>query len=325
MRSVDGAGVFATMSQPSEADRYLLEQIRDGNPDGWSQLVERYQGRLLAFARGHVRNPADADDLVQDTFLSFLKALERFRANASLETYLFTLLRRRIVDLFRGRRVNVCSLQDRFGSERSGEDTTEVGSAIPSPDHSASWYARKNEDHGRIHDQLAERLRDLVDQMKRALDFRNLRIAELVFYAQLRNKEIARRTGVDEGQVALLKHRFIKRISPQKAASAEDDDTVDPRDASIHDAVFAHHAILTRVWEELRPSCPKRSTVGGYLLGTLEPDWHDYVDFHLNELGCRFCAANREDLERQSEDPDSNRLRDRIMQSSVGFLRKADG
>ena len=37
------------------------------------------------------------------------------------------------------------------------------------------------------------------------------------------------------------------------------------------------------------------------MLGTLEPDWHKYVEFHLNILGCRFCRANLDDLQSQSQ------------------------
>jgi hypothetical protein len=62
--------------------------------------------------------------------------------------------------------------------------------------------------------------------------------------------------------------------------------------------------------------------VGGYLLGTLDTNWHDYVDFHINQLGCRFCKANLEDLKTQSAH-EPRVLVDRIMQSTVGFFRKA--
>ena len=40
--------------------------------------------------------------------------------------------------------------------------------------------------------------------------------------------------------------------------------------------------------------------------------------------GCRFCQANSQDLQPASEDDASNSVRDRIMQSSVGFFRTRD-
>ena len=42
------------MNEWTEAERYMLDQIRRGSGEAWSQLVERYQGRLTAFARRRV-------------------------------------------------------------------------------------------------------------------------------------------------------------------------------------------------------------------------------------------------------------------------------
>ena len=58
------------MTQWTEAERYLMDQVRRGSDEAWSQLVERYQGRLIAFARAAPRRNMDAEDLVQDTFLA---------------------------------------------------------------------------------------------------------------------------------------------------------------------------------------------------------------------------------------------------------------
>lgn len=322
------------MAEQTEAERYLLKQIREGRPEGWAQLVERYQGRLLAFAQAHLRNVADAEDAVQDAFLGLIKGLAHFREDASLETYLFTLLRRRLIDLYRGRSLNVCSLQDGWAAEHgdAGEGTGDLGSLLPNAEPSGSWYVRRDEDQERLGARLRQGLRQFIDQLKSQLEFKNLRIAEMIFYAQLRNKEIARRVGVDEGQVALLKHRFLKRIARKNGHDFEEaqgggpevmEKGVDEQDVAMRSELFAHAALLTQAWEDLRPSCPKRSTIGAFLLDTLDDDWREYVAFHLHELGCRFCRANLNDLERQANDAESTRLRDRIMQSSVGFLKKA--
>src|SRR5580658_436233 len=98
------------MDERTEAERYLLHEIRRGSDEAWSQLVERYQGRLIAFARGRVPKGTDAEDLVQDTFLHFLRGLGNYRAQASIETYLFVILRRRVVELHRGRNSRVCAM-----------------------------------------------------------------------------------------------------------------------------------------------------------------------------------------------------------------------
>ena len=91
------------MTGLSAAEKYLLEQIRCADAQAWQHLVQRYQGRLLAFARRELPDGADADDVVQETFIGLLQSLPGFREEATLETFLFTILRRRIVDFFRRR------------------------------------------------------------------------------------------------------------------------------------------------------------------------------------------------------------------------------
>lgn len=298
------------MTELTQAERYLLEQIRRGNQEGWSQLVDRFQGRLLAFARSRGIAPADADDLVQETFIRFLNGLSAYRGDASIETYLFMILRRRIIDQLRGKRVNVCLVQD-------GEDEGE-SSVIPYPsaDLTASHYARNGEQVRIAGNALAGALGEMVAVLKQDENLRDLQIMEMLFYAQLRNKDIAKLSGLDEKAIALIKHRWLKQLRERVARRLTQDDL-----SSIEDTP-ASDSLLTEIWEEQRLSCPKRSTVGGYFLKTLEKAWQDYVEFHVNRLGCRFCRANLDDL--QSETKETPRaLREKVMQSTVGFFRKA--
>ncbi len=58
-----------------------------------------------------------------------------------------------------------------------------------------------------------------------------------------------------------------------------------------------------QVWQRLRLSCPDRTELGSYLLGTLPDEELDYIDFHLQTVGCRYCAANLEDLRESSQSP----------------------
>lgn len=299
------------MHDLTQAERYLLDQIRQGSPDAWAQLVDRYEGRLLAFARSRSINRADAEDLVQETLLQFLKGLPAFREEASLETYLFMILRRRIVDHLRGKRLNTCALQD----TRDDDEPSSGSVQLPAPDLTASAYARRDERLALERKALADSLSELVSSLKEEHDFRDLKIMEMLFYAQLRNKDIARLANLDEKVIALIKHRWLKQLR------ARIEQRLRNVDVSAIEAPGAADSLLTEIWEEQRPSCPKRSTVGGYLLGSLDKPWHDYVDFHIHHLGCRFCRANLEDLQSQTAEA-PRALRDKIMQSTVGFFRK---
>lgn len=50
------------------------------------------------------------------------------------------------------------------------------------------------------------------------------------------------------------------------------------------------------IWRRNRLSCPSRDELGQYLLGVLDTEAADYIRFHLDEVGCRYCAANHDDL-----------------------------
>jgi len=50
------------------------------------------------------------------------------------------------------------------------------------------------------------------------------------------------------------------------------------------------------IWRRNRLSCPSRDELGQYLLGVLDTGPTDYIRFHLEEVGCRYCAANHDDL-----------------------------
>ena len=296
------------MSERSRADEFLIDQIRQGSENGWSQLVQRYHGRLVAFAKSQLADKSEADDIVQETFIGFLKSVDRFRTQASLETYLFTILRRRLVDSFRrnGRRdeINLCSLQD------SSMDSSSSGGFFQpeSQDLSASQYVQRDEQREAQQAVLWQALRKEIRRFKDDDRFRDMQIVEMLFYAQLRNKDIGNLLSIDEKQVALVKHRLVKRLAENIGNRSGGD--------------IADESMLSRLWEEHRPTCPKRSTVGKWLMGTLDSDWASYVGFHVETLGCRFCQANRDDLQLDTEPSDSQSARQRIMQSSVGFFRK---
>ena len=114
------------MNALSEAERYLLDAVRRGDEQGWPQLVDRYQGRLLAFARSRVRNASDAEDRVQEAFIGLLRGLEKFRGECSLETYLFSILRRRIIDSHRGKANGLCLLRDTLRADTDDNDLLNI-------------------------------------------------------------------------------------------------------------------------------------------------------------------------------------------------------
>src|SRR5487761_395583 len=86
---------------PSDSDRLLIQQIRDGDPRAWETLISRYEGRLLAFIQRRLRDRDASEDVVQETFVGFLNSLPNFDDRRELQTYLFTIAAHKLTDHLR--------------------------------------------------------------------------------------------------------------------------------------------------------------------------------------------------------------------------------
>ena len=72
-----------------DPDRELVERARAGERAAFDLLVARYQRRLLRLVLRLLRDPAEAEDVVQETFLKAFRALPRFRGEAAFYTWLY--------------------------------------------------------------------------------------------------------------------------------------------------------------------------------------------------------------------------------------------
>jgi hypothetical protein len=79
---------------------------------------------------------------------------------------------------------------------------------------------------------------------------------------------------------------------------------------------------LGAVWRRHRLTCPSREQLGSYVLGVLDADFQDFIDFHLKTIGCAFCLANLADLQTQQQESaaQAQKRRRRFFDSSMGLL-----
>jgi RNA polymerase sigma-70 factor (ECF subfamily) len=66
----------------------LLQRLRLGDEAAFEQLVGTYSGRMLAVARGLLRNEEDARDVVQSAYVSAFRGLPTFKGTSRLSTWL---------------------------------------------------------------------------------------------------------------------------------------------------------------------------------------------------------------------------------------------
>ena len=66
----------------------LVQQARDGDVAAFETLLDRYQQRVLRIVLPIVKNSMDAEEVVQDVFLSVFEKIDRFRGDSSLSTWI---------------------------------------------------------------------------------------------------------------------------------------------------------------------------------------------------------------------------------------------
>ena len=75
-------------------EQQLISQAQQGATSSFSQLVALYQARLYSYLLARCQNSHDADDVLQETFISAFKYLKSYDAQWQFSTWLFTIARR---------------------------------------------------------------------------------------------------------------------------------------------------------------------------------------------------------------------------------------
>jgi RNA polymerase sigma-70 factor (ECF subfamily) len=76
-------------------DHELVQRLRDGDESAFAELIDRYGATMLRVAQMYVRDPATAEEVVQETWLAVLNGIDRFEERSSLKTWLFRILTNR--------------------------------------------------------------------------------------------------------------------------------------------------------------------------------------------------------------------------------------
>jgi RNA polymerase sigma-70 factor (ECF subfamily) len=71
------------------SDFELVQEVRKGNRQAFTELMRRYQKRVYWTARRIVGSHEDADDVVQETFVKAYLGLGDFRGDSSFFTWLY--------------------------------------------------------------------------------------------------------------------------------------------------------------------------------------------------------------------------------------------
>ena len=175
-----------------DPDELLLRDLRIHAPGAFESLVERYTDRLLRTARRITRSREEAEDAVQDTFLTVHRHVAGFRGECKLSTWLITITRNHALMTIRRKRHPVLSIDASSENERYFVSNKLIATGLSPED----IY---------IDQQLRCRLLLFIDRLPRP----RRDIFELRFKRDMRLADIAQLLGLS---VAAVKSRLRRTI-----------------------------------------------------------------------------------------------------------------
>ena len=187
------------MPPPADEDRDLVHQARDGDYAAFEALVLKYERRLYAVALRIVGRRHDAEEVVQQTFLSVVEHLAGFREESTFYTWLMRIATNHALALLRKRsaRATVPLHDDRSDSYAD----------VPHPEYIAQWRETP--------EQIASRreTRRLLEEAMDELDEKYRLVFVLRDVEGLSTAETAEALGITENnvKVRLLRARLMLR------------------------------------------------------------------------------------------------------------------
>ena len=189
------------MAQPNDNDRELVQRAKQGDFEAFEALVALYERRIYGLAMRIVGQRQDAEEVVQQTFLSVIEHLVDFREESLFSTWLMRIATNHALVLLRKRtrRRTVPLVEDR------GED--EDYSQVPRPEFIARW--RETPDQIASQHETQELLAQALDE----LDEKYRLVFVLRDVEGLSTAETAEALGITESnvKVRLLRARLMLR------------------------------------------------------------------------------------------------------------------
>jgi len=90
-------------TQPADLDYAVLRRVARGDQAALAELIRRHQGRLYQVAYRLLRDPLEAEDVLQEVFLKVVEHAHRFEPQASVRAWLHRITANHCLNLLRRR------------------------------------------------------------------------------------------------------------------------------------------------------------------------------------------------------------------------------
>jgi RNA polymerase sigma-70 factor (ECF subfamily) len=150
---------MSVATSPSEAlslveEIALVGRIRAGDQSACGKLVKQFGPQMLATARRFMRNDEDSDDAVQDAFISIFNAIDRFKGDSPLATWLHRIT------------VNCCLMKLRAGSSRKETSIEDLLGSLEARDQLLRWCSGIHNPAVKVQvDETRAVVRQAIDQL----------------------------------------------------------------------------------------------------------------------------------------------------------------
>ena len=180
----------------STSDADLIALARAGDDRAFAVLVDRYESAVAATVIGMLGRGDDADDVGQETFIRFHRALGSFRGESSLKTYLVHIAMNLSLNALKRRRRSLLRF---VGREESGDEIA----SVPEPRI------------GPAGDVDAGELQSLVRAAVARLGEKHRAVVVLRLFNDYSTRETAELLGLPEGTVLSRLSRAMKELEEQ--------------------------------------------------------------------------------------------------------------
>jgi RNA polymerase sigma-70 factor (ECF subfamily) len=101
----------------NEIDEDLMMRYRDGDAAAFEILYSRHKGALFRYFNRQCYEPAIAEELFQDSWMSIIKSRKNYVRTAKFTTYMFTIAHNKLIDFYRRNKI-------RFADSTKNEDSS---------------------------------------------------------------------------------------------------------------------------------------------------------------------------------------------------------
>ncbi len=86
-------------------DETLIPKILARDRRALLTFYRRFTPKLSRFIATKIANPADAEEILQDTLFAFLEAIRDFEGKSNVTTFLFSICQHKIIDFYRRKKI----------------------------------------------------------------------------------------------------------------------------------------------------------------------------------------------------------------------------